>query len=359
MFLSPSKLSLLVTQPSPEDSLVMTGQYGIAVIGTGDMGNRHVNAWQALGHEVVSITDIDTERAEATAKTYGVNTIHHDFAEAIADPSVDIVSICLPLAFHALVTICAAQYGKHVFCEKPLARSFSEAAAMEVAVKQAGVQFGLGLQRNLAEGVGLLRGWAAEGRFGRPMVFSSDLLQEVRPKRAMHDRAGNNGPLMDAGCHYYMLWQTVFRSRPKTVYAQGRILAANRPEVALLDQLAIDTAVVTVEYESGDIATMTVSWGLAENYQMRGRPDRIIGPKGGADGSVNSGLTLYDGDAVEFIEIENKDLHQVEFALFIDALERGTPPPYGFTAGKQMLAVTLAIFESIDTGRVIPVSCDF
>jgi predicted dehydrogenase len=328
----------------------MTTRYGIAVIGAGDMGSRHVEAWQALGHDVVSITDVDTDRAQEAASTYGV---------AIADPSVHIVSICLPLAFHAPVTIHAAHHGKHVFCEKPLARSFREAEEMQAAVQFSGVQFGLGLQRNLAEGVGLLRQWAAEGRFGRPMVFNSDLLQEVRPKRAMHDRNGNNGPLTDAGCHYYMLWQTVFRSRPKSVYAQGRILATARPEVAHFDQLAIDTAVVTVEYESGDIATMTVSWGLAGNFQMRNHLDRVFGPDGGAEGLVNSELTLYEGDAVETVTIESRNLHQDEFALFTDAIERGTTPPYGFTAGKEMLAVTQAIHESIATGKVVPVSYAF
>lgn len=333
----------------------MTKQYGIAVIGTGDMGNRHIAAWQALGHDVVSVTDVDTTRAGQAAAAYNVPAVHHDYAVAVVDPRVDIVSICLPLAFHAPVTICAAQNGKHILCEKPLARSFGEVTEMEAAVKRAGITFGLGLQRNLADGVGILRRKAAEGAFGRPMVFSSDLLQEVRPKRAMHDRHGNNGPLTDAGCHYYMLWQTVFRAKPKSVYAQGRILATSRPEVAHLDQLAIDTAVVTVEFESGDIATMTVSWGLAAGYRMRGRPDRIIGPNGGAEGNVNGGLTLYQGDTVETIEIEPRDLHQVEFAMFIDALEGGTQPPSGFAAGKQMLALTQAILESIDTGRVVRV----
>lgn len=337
----------------------MTQHYKIAVIGTGDMGNRHIAGWQALGHDVVSVTDVDTARAQQAAETYNVPTIHQDYAAAVADPAVDIVSICLPLAFHAPVTICAAQNGKHILCEKPLARTFSEVAAMEAAVNDAGVLFGLGLQRNLAEGVGILRQKAAEGVFGRPMVFSSDLLQEVRPKRAMHDRQGNNGPLTDAGIHYYMLWQTVFRSKPKSVYAQGRILAANRLEVAQFDQLAIDTAVVTVEFESGDLATMTVSWGLAAGCQMHGRTDRVFGPKGGAEGGVNDSLMLYHGDTVETIEIEVKDLHQVEFAAFVAALERGGQPPSGFTAGKQMLALTQAILASIDTGKPVPVSYDF
>ncbi len=257
------------------------------------------------------------------------------------------------------MTICAARHGKHILCEKPLARTFREVAAVEAAVNAAGVQFGLGLQRNLAEGVGLLRRCAAEGKFGRPMVFNSDLLQEVRPKRAMHDRNGINGPLADAGCHYYMLWQTVFRSRPKAIFAQGRVIASDRPEIAHFDQLAIDTAVVTVEYESGDVATMTVSWGLAENYKMRGRSDRVFGPAGGAEGEVNSEMTLYVGDSVETVAIDGRNLHQVEFELFCEALERGGSPPHGFEAGKQMLAITLAIHESIATGKVVPVSYDF
>lgn len=336
----------------------MTKRYGIAVIGAGDMGGRHIEAWQALGHDVISVTDIDSIRAQELAHTHDITTVHTDHTEAIADTSVDIVSVCLPLAFHAPVTICAANHGKHVFCEKPLARSFQEAAEMEAAIQAAGVQFGLGLQRNLAEGVELLRTWAAEGRFGRPMVFNSDLLQEVRPKRAMHDRNGNNGPLTDAGCHYYMLWQTVFRSRPKSVYAQGRILASGRPEVAQFDQLAIDTAVVTVEYESGDIATMTVSWGLAEKFRMRQHPDRVFGPDGAAEGNVNSELTLYQGDTVETVTIESRNLHKVQFERFVAALERGAEPTYSFTAGRQMLAVTQAIHDSIATGQVVPISYD-
>ncbi|MDQ3655577.1 MAG: Gfo/Idh/MocA family oxidoreductase, partial [Chloroflexota bacterium] len=157
----------------------MTKRYNIAVIGTGDMGNRHITAWQALGHQVISVTDVDTTRAEEAAAAFNIPAIHRDYAVAVADPEVDIVSICLPLAFHAPVTVCAARNGKHILCEKPLARSFREVAGMEAAVEKAGVQFGLGLQRNLAEGVGVLRRLATEGTFGRPMVFSSDLLLEV------------------------------------------------------------------------------------------------------------------------------------------------------------------------------------
>lgn len=327
----------------------------VAVLGAGDMGGRHLEAWTSLGHEVVAIADADLERARAAAERYQVDRVFPDYRRALREPGVEVVSICMPLSEHAQAATLAAEQGKHVLSEKPLCRDLAEAREMEAAVGRAGVHFGIGFQRNLAEGVGILRQLASEGAFGRPMVFSSDLLMEVRPKRAMHDRSGNNGPLTDSGCHYYLLWQTVFRSRPSRVYAQGRILGASRPEIAHLPQLTVDTAVVVVEFESGDLGAFTVSWGLAAGCQLRGRPDRIVGPAGGAEFEVNRCLTIYRGDAVEEIAIEPKDLWKVEVELFAQAVGGGPPFPYGFREGRQMIAVTQAIFESIDSGHPVAV----
>jgi myo-inositol 2-dehydrogenase/D-chiro-inositol 1-dehydrogenase len=317
------------------------------------MGGRHVAAWQAIGHDVVAVSDVDRARAESLAAAHQVATVETDYARAIA--GADVVSICLPLALHAEVTIAAATAGKHVFTEKPLAPTVSDAIRMEKAVADAGVHFGLGFQRNLAGGVELLRQWAAAGRFGRPMLFSSDLLQEVRPKVAMHNRNGNNGPFTDAGCHYYLAWQTVFRSRPKTVYAQGRIAAIGRPEIAHFAQLAIDTGVVTVEYESGDIGTLTASWGLAKGTAIKSRPERVVGPNGVAEGDPERELVLYSGDTVERVAIERRDLHEIELRAFAESIEKDVPYQYGFAVGRQIMAVTDAIFESIATGRAVAV----
>lgn len=336
----------------------MTKRFKVAVIGTGDMGSRHIEGWTLAGHDVVALADVDLARARELADQHQVPRIYADYRELLADTDGAIVSVCTPLALHAALTIAAAEHGKHVFCEKPLARSFAEATAMERAVRKAGVQFGIGFQRNLAEWVDLLASQARAGRFGRPLVFHSEALAEVRPKRVMHDRHGNNGPIMDTGCHFFLLWQTVFGSRPKTVYAQGRILAKDRPEVAHFKALAIDTAVITIEYESGDIATLTVSWGLAAHTKLKARPDRVFGPVGGAERTPD-GLTLYQGDQVEALPLAPENLHQKELALFASAIESGQPPAYGFRAGKEVLAVTLAIFQSIETGAVVPVSYDF
>lgn len=335
----------------------MARRFKTAVIGAGAMGLKHIEAWQGAGHEVAGLADVDRPRAEEVARRYGIPTTHADYRELLATTEAEIVSVCTPLALHAPVTIAAAERGKHVFCEKPLARSFDEADAMEAAVAAAGVRFGIGFQRNLSVATETLVGLAREGRFGHPLLFSSDVMNEVRPKRLMHDRQGNNGPLVDTGCHFYLLWQTVFGSRPKCVYAQGRILAQGRPELASIAELAIDTAVVTVEYESGDLATLTASWGLAAGTKMRGRPDRLVGPRATAERSPE-GWRLWEGERVEVVPVPDEDLLRKELALFAGAVEAGEEPPYGLRAGREMLALTLAILRSIETGTVVPVAAD-
>jgi myo-inositol 2-dehydrogenase/D-chiro-inositol 1-dehydrogenase len=323
----------------------------VALLGAGDMGSNHAAAWRALGHRLVVVADADPERAARASSEWGFERTTCDFRQAASASDVDVVVVALPLRFHAPAVILAAEHGKHVLTEKPLCRNFAEADAMEAAVSRAGTVFGVGFQRNLAEGVGLLRGWVAEGRFGYPLVFTSDLLQTVRPKPGMMDRDRNGGPLVDGGCHYYLLWQTVFRSRAKSVFARGGILARHHPETATVAKLPVDTAVVTVEYESGDLAAFTATWGVRTGVGVRGRPDRLIGPLGAAEGTVSSVLEVWDGSEASRVEIEPRDLHRVEAELFSAAVRGGAPFPTGFHEGREVLAVTEAVFRSLQTGR--------
>lgn len=330
----------------------------IAVIGAGDMGGTHVQAWQRAGHRVVSVTDVDQERVKQISGKYGIAKTFADYKEAAADPEVDIVSVCLPLALHAPVTIYAAEQGKHVFCEKPLARSFEEVKAMEAAVNKAGVQFGIGFQRSFANSLKTVKQLAADGAFGHPLLISSTGAAEVRPKRVMHDANGNMGPLMDNCCHYFMMWKHIFQSKPKTIYCIGDIFAKDRPELSHIEKLAIDTAVVSVKYESGDMAEMVMTWGMAKGFKMRGRSDRLYGPKGGAEGGFTQAsktITVYEGDQVREVEITEhpSGLHAEQFRTFVEAIEQGKPAPVGFQDGKEMLAISLAAIESAITGKIV------
>ena len=335
----------------------MTATFDVAVIGAGAMGERHVAGWQAAGHRVRAVVDVDACRAETLAKRFGVAKALTDYRDALAHPAIDIVSVCLPLAFHAPVSVAAAEHGKHVFCEKPLARSFAEATAIEEAVARAGVQFGIGFQRSTTRDVEILRTWVAEGRFGRPLMIRSEAMAPVRPKIAMHDGRGNMGPIMDVCGHSFLMWQNFLQAKAETVYAAGTILANGRKELASIEELAIDTAAITIRYETGDIANLVVSWGLEDANGLPRHLDTMFGPRGGVEIDPRFKLVVHQDGKTETFETghTNEELYQRQLQVFADAVDRGEPPPVGLQQGKDALAVTLAALASIETGRVVEV----
>jgi len=94
---------------------------GIAIIGAGMMGGLHAEAWRRQpGCAVRRVFDLDTERAKALAAKCGAEWSASAEA-AITAPDVQIVSICTPACLHAPLTLLAAQAGRHILCEKPMA----------------------------------------------------------------------------------------------------------------------------------------------------------------------------------------------------------------------------------------------
>ena len=335
-------------------------KHGIILVGAGDMGGHHSRAWTEIGQPIVAIVDIDGSRAQKLADRYHVERTFDDYQTAISEmEDADIVDVSVPLDVHLPVTVAAARAKKHVLCEKPLARDLEEADAMQEAVSAAGIKFAVGFQRNLAPGVAFLQEEVRAGHFGRPLLFTADGMGEVRPKRFMHDRFGNNGPVVDLMQHYFLLWETVFESEPVAIEAFGFIAASERPEIAHFKERAIDTAVVTVRYRSGDVGTMTVSWGLAAGTRLPSLPERLIGPKQAAIAGPFrdfswQGWTIYDGPKEEYHPFPAVYPHALQAQAFIDYVEgKRQAPPSTLQEGKRLLRLSLAALTAIETGQVV------
>ncbi len=335
-------------------------KHGVILVGAGDMGGQHARAWSKVGEEIAAIVDLDGERAHKLAEQYGVKRTFSDYRQAIAELSnAELVDVAVPLVEHLPVTVEAARHGKHVLCEKPIARDLREVDQMEEAIDRAGVKFAVGFQRNLPPGVAFLRDEVAKGRFGRPLLFTVDGMAEVRPKRFMHDQENNNGPVVDLLGHYFLLWETVFGSKPVHISADGFVAAANRPEIAHFAHKAVDTAVVTVRYASGDVGSMSVSWGLAAKSRVPTGPERLAGPEAVAvmgeyrDFSWES-ITIYRGEGQHYEKLPEAPAFVLQAQAFLDYLEgRRTEPPSGIAEGRHLLRLSLAALESIQSGKTI------
>ncbi len=333
---------------------------GVCIIGAGAMGNLHAQRWNRVPHaEVVAVADIQAERARMLAHEMELSHSFTDYRHAIDQPAVDVVSICVPTYLHAEIATFAAEHGKHVLCEKPIALTLADTDAMIEAARRNNVLLGIGFMRRFSPVQADLRAWLAAGEIGRPVMYHAVDFREVRPKREMHDAHANGGPILDMGVHLFDGWANAFDSHPVQVFAQAHTLARGRPELAHIKELAYDTAVIVVRYASGDTGTFVVSWGLPPGVNPPPVPDQIFGPKGMADIQYHAGFqelrALKEGNEWYTVSTAECDLYQSEVQTFADCVRAGSDQLLPATGhdGRAALQVALAALESIETGQVV------
>jgi predicted dehydrogenase len=189
---------------------------GVAIIGDGLMAKEHSMALRnvrpvfgdvALEPRLVVIVHPDAERARAAARQYGVEHWATSWQEAIEHPEVDLVDIVTPNILHRDVAIAAAQAGKHIWCEKPLALTAIDAEAMTDAAEEAGVTTLVGFTYLQNPGIALARQMIERGELGDIFsftgFFSADTMIDPAVPftwRTDRSRAGG-GALGDLGSH--------------------------------------------------------------------------------------------------------------------------------------------------------------
>ncbi len=208
----------MTTETKPR---VRWGILSTANIATKVAGAIHL----AQNADLVAVASRTEARASAWAQEHNVPTAYGTYDALLADASLDVIYIPLPPSLHAEWTIKAAEHGKHVLCEKPLAANADEAVAMADACHQNGVQLMDGvmwvhhertaqMKRKLTDGtLGSLRRMTAAFTFNWDTIPAGNI-------RAMKEFAG--GSLGDLGyyCIRAILW--AFEAMPTQVFATAR-----------------------------------------------------------------------------------------------------------------------------------------
>ncbi|MCP2628269.1 Gfo/Idh/MocA family oxidoreductase [Mycolicibacterium smegmatis] len=223
-----------------------------AVVGLGWWGGKVVRDLSGSDDvQVVTGVDISAD-ARAAARPF-VADVHDSFDEVLRDDSVDAVILCTPHKFHVEQIIAAAAHGKHVFCEKPLSGSGEDARRAVAAVKDAGLQLGIGHERRFEPAVADMRRAIADGELGVPLIFEGNFSQDK-----FLDLPAENwrlsaveapvGPLSATGIHLVDLAISIL-GRPTEVWAR---LSTQATTFANGDTLAI-----TLAFEKGQTALIT------------------------------------------------------------------------------------------------------
>ncbi|MBN1146092.1 MAG: Gfo/Idh/MocA family oxidoreductase [Anaerolineales bacterium] len=223
----------------------------IGIAGAGFMGTTHAAAWCETGAEIVGLVAETMPEAETLAETCGAR-IYEDFSAML--PDVDVVDICTPTHLHYEMALQAAAQGKHIVCEKPLARDVQQAREMLAACQKAGVHLLVAHVVRFFPEYALAKAAVDEGQIGRPGVVRLSR-GSYRPKKPVGnwflDEAKSGGILMDLMIHDfdYARW---IAGEVQSVFA--RKLSASRPEAA------IDYGLAILKHKSGALSHIAGAW---------------------------------------------------------------------------------------------------
>jgi predicted dehydrogenase len=281
---------------------------------------------------LVGIGDIAKKRvlpailAEPRSRLYGVvsrdeekgrryaDRVWGTVEDAVSEDAVDAVYVATPVALHAGQSMTALAAGKHVLCEKPVARSYAEAQAMVEAARKAGKTLGVAYYRRTYPKVNRARQLLAEGVIGKPVlaeISCHDWFNAEGGDREwlVDPEMAGGGPLYDTGSHRIDLLNYVF-GRPGRVTGQLSTLVHLR--------LVEDTATVLIEYECGVRGIVDVR----RHCRVARDEFRITGTEGVMDLTPLNGPELRYPGATEMIPA-HANLHYPCVENFVSAVLDG------------------------------------
>ncbi|WP_051138797.1 Gfo/Idh/MocA family protein [Agromyces italicus] len=322
----------------------MTTPLRVGLIGAGAISHAHVPGWLALG---ARITVYSQAGSHELAARYGL-----EVAESLDElwPGVDVIDIVTPTSTHAEFALAAIGRGKHVVCEKPLARTAADSAAVVEAAERTGVRlFPAHVVRYFPEFLAA-RGAIAAGRIGRPAVFRFRR-QSAAPQAAwFFDDAVSGGIVMDQMIHD--LDQAEWLGGPvRRVFARlQRRGGAVAPVVA---------AQVVLDHESGLISHVHGTWGspalpFSYSFDLAGDTG-VLRFDSARDDTVRAVFPPVEpgGYLPETSGAESP--YSVEIADFARAIRSGGPARVDGADGVRAVRIAEAALESIERGLPVEV----
>ncbi|MCC6179050.1 MAG: Gfo/Idh/MocA family oxidoreductase [Chloroflexi bacterium] len=332
----------------------MVAPLNVALVGAGLMGSFHA---ETLAHRLphvrlAAIVDADEARARALMARLGLDDTRYERepGAAFTAPDIAAVAIATPAAAHADLIVGAAQGGKPVFCEKPLAHTLADADRAIAAVEAAGTFLQIGFQRRFDPGFRRARAAVKDGTVGQVHLLRSITRDPKVPRP--------EGPLpwaiyLETMIHDFDVVRFLAGSDAVEVSALGGSLGWNDdPSTGFLD-----TAVCLIRAANGALATLDVSFQGAYGYDVRAEVFGSGGMVAVGDGRLDAATTWTPAGVSRAQAYWFKDLfaeaYVAELAHFAECVRTSMPPVVTGRDGRAALQMALAAIESTKTGRAV------
>ena len=310
------------------------------ILGAGYIAAEHARGYTA--HPEVRLTAIASrrmERAQALAARYGAQAFPDHQAVLAA---VDVVSVCTPTPTHADFAIAALRAGKHVLCEKPIARTIAQAEAMLRVADDTPAKLMIAHVSRYEVDHRKAKEVLDRGDLGQLCMASQSLCgpaPEWSADNWMIDPAQSGGPILDLAIHSfdYLLW--LFGERVTRVYASGDERYAQ----------------VSLRFENGGLGLVETSWVHPRAHGLSARTE-LVGTQGRLswdyDGIASMQMVTDRPSRTQLLMV-GEDSFITQAAEFIRCIEDPDPVPISGAAGLAALRVALAALESLRTGQAI------
>lgn len=337
----------------------MSNPIRICLVGAGRAGQVHANsiARNMPGAIASAVVDADEATRNATAERYGIDGRFASLKEAIEASAFDAVVITTPTFTHCDLAVLAANHGKHVFCEKPMALNLSECDKMIEAAKRNEVVLQIGFMRRFDPDFEAAYARIQAGEIGRPMVIKSLTHGPGLPPPWAREMRTSNGMLAEVNSHDWDCVRWLAGSNPARVYADVSNFKGSAKGVTTPD--FYDTALAQVRFESGAMASISGVCPCEYGYDAR---VEIVGELGLLQigelrGQAVVICTNRDQGLVTPIyrtwPERFADAYIREMRHFVDNIRDGAPPRTGGDDGKWAVAMVLAATRSFQEGRAV------
>lgn len=341
---------------------------GFGIVGTGMIAQFHSKAIEAIpSAKLVACFDMVAERAEAFGKENGCQA-YSNLDEMLANPDVNVVTICTPSGVHRDSAVAAAKAGKHVLVEKPLEITLERCDDIINACEASGVRLGAILPSRFSQANLALKEAIDAGRFGK--LTLGDTFVKWWRTQEYYDSGGwrgtwkldGGGAFMNQAIHNVDLlyW---FMGDVESVVGMTTTIAHERIEVE-------DVGAATVKFKNGAIgnleATTCAYPGLLKKTEIHGTTgsaiieqdsillwdfaeslpgdEQLLADCGPGQGSTGGAA---DPKAISFVG------HQKQFEDFVAAIEEGRAPMIDGYEGRKSVELILAIYQSSWEGKRI------
>ncbi len=255
----------------------MTLPIRICMIGAGRVGKLHSGTLKrhVPGGDVVALVDPWAEVRDATGDEFGIERRFASLADALDAVDFDAVVITTPTPTHRELAVLAAEHGKHVFLEKPMALSLAECDDILRAVSHHGVLLQMGFMRRFDPDFAAAWERIQGGEIGEPMMIKSLTHGPGLPPPWATDLRTSNGNLAEVNSHDLDTVRWLMASNPRRMYVE--VANFKGAERGVTSEHFYDNMFATVKFESGALGNISGVCPCDYGYDSR---VEIIGKKG-------------------------------------------------------------------------------